>query len=156
MDAYDRCTNLEKKICLYCYHLWSRKRTYQTTHVSPPPPKPLHKSWFISRHSNYTFCPSWLIHFRHWYLCLYLALGFTIGWNINTGPQSKLSFLTRKFVIGIMYPYNSNKTNAQKSEISTKINVYSYRGAHRRASCSAGVICRGCGVVTCNIQLSVY
>ena len=29
-------------------------------------------------------------------------------------------------------------------------------GAHRLASCSAGVICRGCGVVTCNTQSSVY
>jgi len=26
-----------------------------------------------------------------------------------------------------MYPYNSDKTNAQKSEISTQIYVYSYR-----------------------------
>jgi len=33
-----------------------------------------------------------------------------------------------------------------------KIGVYSYRRAHRHASCSAGVICRGCGVITCNIQ----
>jgi len=55
-----------------------------------------------------------------------------------------------------VYPYNSDKTNAQKSEISTKIDVRSYRSAHRCVSCSAGVICRGCGVVTCNKQLSVY
>jgi hypothetical protein len=40
--------------------------------------------------------------------------------------------------------------NAKKSEISTKINVFSHRSAHRHASCSAGVICRGCRVVTCN------
>jgi len=66
------------------------------------------------------------------------------------------TFLTRKIVNGILYPYNSDKTNAQKSMISTKINVYSYRRAHRHASCSAGVICMGCGVVTCNTQLSIY
>jgi hypothetical protein len=36
---------------------------------------------------------------------------------------------TRKVVSGILYPYNSNKTNAQKSEISTKIDVDSYRRA---------------------------
>jgi len=47
--------------------------------------------------------------------------------------------LTRKVVSGVMYPYNSDKTNAQKSEISTKIDVCSYRRAHRHASCSAGV-----------------
>jgi len=67
----------------------------------------------------------------------------------------KRTFLTRKVVCGVLYPYNSNKTNAQKSEMSTKIDVYSCRRAHRRASCNAGVLCRGCGVVTCNTQLSI-
>jgi hypothetical protein len=41
--------------------------------------------------------------------------------------MNELSFLTRKVVSGILYPYNSDKTDAQKSEISTKIDVYSYR-----------------------------
>jgi hypothetical protein len=36
-------------------------------------------------------------------------------------------------VSGILYPYTSDKTDAQKSEISTKIDVYSYRKAHRCA-----------------------
>jgi len=31
-----------------------------------------------------------------------------------------------------------------------------YRKAHRHASCSAGILCRGYGVVTCNIQPSIY
>jgi hypothetical protein len=48
--------------------------------------------------------------------------------------------MTRKVVSGILYPYNSDKTNAQKSEISTKIDVYSYSMAHRHASCRAEVI----------------
>jgi hypothetical protein len=43
-----------------------------------------------------------------------------------------------------------------KNQIPTKIDVYSYRRTHRRASCSVGVICKGCGVVTCNIQPSIY
>jgi len=51
--------------------------------------------------------------------------------------------LTRKVVSGILYPYNSYKSNAQKLEVPTNIDVYSYRMAHRHASCSAGVICRG-------------
>jgi len=62
----------------------------------------------------------------------------------------------RKVVSGILYPYNSDKSNAKKSEMLTNIDVYSYRRAHRHASCSAGVICRSCGVVTCNIQPSIY
>jgi hypothetical protein len=37
--------------------------------------------------------------------------------------------LIRKVVSSIQYPHNSEKTNAQKSEISTKIDVYSYRRA---------------------------
>jgi len=55
----------------------------------------------------------------------------------------------------VAYPYNSDKTNAKKFEISTKLDVYSYRRAHRHTSCSAGVICRGCGVVTCKIRPSI-
>jgi len=51
---------------------------------------------------------------------------------------------------------NSYKTNVHKSEISTKINVFSCGRAHNCASCSAWVICRGCGVVTCNKQPSIY
>jgi len=68
----------------------------------------------------------------------------------------KLSFLTRKVVSGILHPCKLDKCNAQKLEITTNINVYSYRRAHRRASCSAGVICRDCGVVICNTQPSIY
>jgi len=58
--------------------------------------------------------------------------------------------LTRKVVSGILFPYNSGKSNAEKLEIPINIDVYSYsyRRAHRPASYSAGVICRGCGVVT--------
>jgi hypothetical protein len=52
-----------------------------------------------------------------------------------------------KLVSGVLYPYNSDKTNTQKSEISRIIDVYSYMRAYRHASCSVGVICRGCGVV---------
>jgi hypothetical protein len=37
--------------------------------------------------------------------------------------------LTRKAVSGVLYPYNSDKNNAQKSEIPTNIDVYSYRRA---------------------------
>jgi len=32
------------------------------------------------------------------------------------------------------------KANAQKLEISTKIDIYSYRRAHRRACCSSGTL----------------
>jgi len=92
---------------------------------------------------------------RHSLPWLSPALQFTVGWNINTDLWSKLKLLTRKVVSGVLYPYNSDKTNAQKLEISTKIDVYSYRRTHRHASCSAGVLCRGCGVVTCNIQPSI-
>ena len=55
--------------------------------------------------------------------------------------------MTRKIVSGVLYPYNSEKSNAQKSGIPTNIDIYSYRRAHRPASCSAGIICRSCGVV---------
>jgi hypothetical protein len=68
---------------------------------------------------------------------------------------STLPYVTREVVSGILYPYNSDKTNVQKSNISTEIDVYSYRRAHRRASYSAGVICRDCGVVTFNTVVNL-
>ena len=72
-----------------------------------------------------------------------LALQVTVGWNINTGLWNKHQLLTIKVVSTVLYPYNSDKTNAQKSKISTKIDVYSYRREQRHASFSAQVICRG-------------
>ena len=53
--------------------------------------------------------------------------------------------------ISVAYCTHIVHTNAQKWEISIKIDVYSYRRAHRHASCSAGVFCRGCGAVS-NMQ----
>ena len=40
--------------------------------------------------------------------------------EISTVAYEANTFLTRKFVSGVPYPYNSDKSNAPKSEISTK------------------------------------
>jgi hypothetical protein len=45
-----------------------------------------------------------------------------------------------KVVSGVLYPYNSDKTNTKKSEISRKIDVYSYSMAQKHACCSVGVV----------------
>jgi len=108
--------------------------------VPPPPPKPFHKHWYIRRHlltAHFSQLTKRLCHCMLW---LSPALRFTVGWNINTGLWSKNAFLTRKVVSGVLYPYNSDKSNAQKLEIPTNINIYSYRRAHRPASCSVGVV----------------
>jgi hypothetical protein len=76
--------------------------------------------------------------------------------KISTLAYEMIKLLTREVVSGVLYSYTSGKTNAQKSEIPTKIDVYSYRRAHRHACCSGGVICGGCGVLTCNTQTSLY
>jgi len=128
--------------------------------LPPPPPKPFHKHRYRRRHLVIAHF-SQLTNTVLTLLALIVAYsgvhcGFTVGWNINTGLWSKNSSLTRKVVSGVLYPYKSDKSNAQKLEILTNINVYSYGRAHRSASCSAGVICRGCGVVTCNTQPSIY
>ena len=65
--------------------------------------------------------PNWLIRFWQSLLWLSPALEFIVGWNINTGLWSENSFLTRKVVSGVLYPYNSEKSNAQKLEIPTNI-----------------------------------
>ena len=130
--------------------------SFRSKNVPPPLPKPLHKHWYIRRHFVTAHFLSWLIRIWHCLQWLLLALEFTVEWSINTGLWSKNSFLTRQVVSGILYPYNSDKSNAQKSEIPTNIDVYSYRRDHRCASCNAAVICRDCGVATCNTQPSIY
>jgi hypothetical protein len=95
--------------------------------------------WLESQLSLFMFCSEW-----------------TMGWIINTGLYNEPYLLTTQAVSGVLYPYNSGKTNAKESEISTKIDVYSYSMVHRHASCSVGVICRGCGVVPFNTQSSIY
>jgi hypothetical protein len=40
--------------------------------------------------------------------------------EISTLAHEANTFFAREVVSGVLYPYNSNKTNAQKLEISTK------------------------------------
>jgi hypothetical protein len=119
----------------------------------PPPPKPLHKRRYICCHlvtAHFSQLTNRVLTQLVFWLLLLLEL--TVCWNINTGLWRKNYFFTRK-VSGVLYLY---KCNVKKSEILTNIDVYSYRRPHRHASCSAGVICRGCGVVTCNTPPSIY
>ena len=95
-------------------------------------------------------CPSWLILFQTQHAFVFHEVH--CGLNINTDLWNKHYLLTRKVFSGILYAYSSDRTNVQKSEIFTKNDVYSYRRANRRASCSAAVLCRGCGAATCNTQ----
>ena len=86
----------------------------------------------------------------------FTSTGVYCGLNITTGLLNEHQLLTRKGFSGLLCTHSSDKTNAQKLEASIKIDVYSYRIDHRRASCSAGVLCRGCWAVTCNMQPSIY
>jgi hypothetical protein len=137
--------------------LWKGMLCFRKQNVHPPPPRPPHKHRYRRRQLvTAHFFSSWLARCTHWVLLLPLALEFAVCWNIDTGLWNKHSSLTMKIVSGVLYPYTSDKTNAQNSEMSRKINVYSYRRAYRRASYSVGVICRDCGVVTFNTQSSIY
>jgi hypothetical protein len=51
------------------------------------------------------------------------------GVEISTLAYEMNTLLTREVVSGVLYPCTSDRTNAQKLEISTKIDVYSYRRA---------------------------
>jgi len=130
--------------------------SFRSLNVPPPPPKPLHKHRYISRHLVTAHFSQLTKQLCHCVLWLSLALRCTVGWNINTGLWSENAFLTGKVVSGVLYPYNSEKSDAKKSEISINIDIYGYRRAHRPASCNAEVIFTGCGVVKCNTQPSIY
>jgi hypothetical protein len=129
----------------YASGLWNVMLCFRTRNVPPPSSKPPHKHRY--RRRQLVTAPFFPARFWQWVLWLPLALEFAMCWNIDTGLWNKHSFLTMKFVSGILYPYNWDKTNTQNSEISRIFDVYSYRRAYRRASCGVGVICRGCGVV---------
>jgi hypothetical protein len=129
---------------------------FRSQNVPHPPPKLLQKHRYISRHLITVYFSQLAKGLCHCVLWILLALRCTMGRNINTGLWSGNAFLTRKVVSGLLYPYNLDKINARKSEISINIHVYGYRRAHRPASCNVGVIFRGCGVVKCNTQPSIY
>ena len=89
--------------------------------------------------------------------CLFFHSHWSPLWvEISTLAFETNTFFMRNVFSGVLYPYSSDKTDAQKLDISTKINVWSCRRPHRHASCSAGVLCGGCRAVTSNTQPSVY
>jgi hypothetical protein len=49
---------------------------------------------------------------------------------------------------------NADFSAQTENKISMKIDVFSYRRAHRHASCSSGALCRGFGAIMCDTQLS--
>jgi len=72
--------------------------------------------------------------------------------------ETNIFFLTRKFVSGIQYPFNSDKTNAQNQRYPQKLMFTATAGPTDMSlvMLSAGILCRSCQVVTCNTQPSVY
>jgi hypothetical protein len=122
----------------------------------PPPPKPFEKPWFMCQHIVTAQFFQWVMLFEAQLAFIYCLPCSSLCIEILTLAYETQKLLTRKVVSGVLYLYTSNKTNVQKSEISTKIDVYSYRRAHSHASCSAGVMCRCSVVVTCNTQPSIY
>jgi hypothetical protein len=143
--------------------LWYSKRTLNISvplcsqNVSPPPPKPLQKPWFMCRHIANCAVLSASSMVRDTALFLYFLFWSRLWFEIST-----LVYITKcicwplRLSVAYCTHMIQTKLTLKKSEISRKIDVYSYSMAHRHASCSVGVICSGCGVVTFNIQSSIY
>ena len=124
---------------------------------SPPPPKPLQKPWFICWHiatAQFSQVSNAFVDTARLVSCLPCS-SLWVEISTLTYVTNSSCWPERLSVVYCIHN-NSDKTNPQKSEISTKIDVYSYSMAHRYASYSAGVICKGCGVVTFNTQSSIY
>jgi len=114
----------------------------RSQNVPSLPPKPLHKHQSIRRHlvtAHFSQLTNTSVTLR---ALIIVHSGVHCGLKYQHWPMKRKLFL-EKAVSGVLCPYNSDKTNAQNSEIPTNINVYSYRRARRPDSCSAGVICRG-------------
>jgi len=86
--------------------------SFKSQNLPPPPPKPLHKHRYISRHlltAHFFQLTNTVPTLRVFWLSL--ALEFTVWWNINNGLWNKNSFFTRKVVSGVLYLYKSDETN---------------------------------------------
>jgi len=100
--------------------------SFWSQNVPPPPPKPLHKHRYIRRHFI-------TVHFSQLTNMVLTLLGAIIacsgvhcGLKYQHWPMKQI--LIRKVVSGVLYPYNSDKTIAQKSEISTNLTFTATEG----------------------------
>jgi hypothetical protein len=130
--------------------------SFLSQNVPPPPPTPLYKHRYIRRH----FITAHFSQLTNTVLTQlahdYHLLGSSPWVEISTlAYEGNSSCWPEMLSVAYCTHIIQTKFMLKKSEISTKLHVYSYRRAHRHASCSAGVICSGCGVVICNIQPSM-
>ena len=129
--------------------------SFRSHNVPPPPPKPLHKHQYISRHLVTVIFPSWLNG------CVTACSDYRLLWGAlwveTSSLASEVKTLSWPERLSVAYCTHIIQSKVMlKSEISINIDVYGYRRAHRPASCNAGVIFRGCGIVKCNTQPSIY
>jgi len=126
--------------------------------MDPPPfPKPLQQPRFICQHTATAYLSqltntvpdtACFVCRVHW-SPLWVEI-WTLAYKTNTNcwPEMRpVVYCTHIFCTKLML---------KNWEISTKVNICNYKIAHRCASCSTGVLCRGWGPVTCNTQQSIY
>ena len=129
--------------------------SFRIQNVQPSPPKPLRKHRYRRTHFI-------TVHYSQLTNMVLTPLATIIacsevhcGLKYQHWPMKQKLFLYQKHYQWLLYPYNSDKINAYKSEISTNIDVYSYRQSNRHSSWIAGITCRGCGFVTCNTDVNL-
>jgi hypothetical protein len=135
------------------YVPWRSELVCAVINVPSPPLYLLQQSWYIFQHTG-ELCISQLSntvlekehflyrsHWSHvWVEYQQCAMKPVTNWRLNSFQWRAVTHIFR--------------LNIKILEISKKIDVYSYRSAHRHVCCSSGALCRGCGAEMCNIQPS--
>jgi hypothetical protein len=139
--------------------------SFRSQNVPSPHPKPL-KHQYIRRHlvtahfsqltnTVLTLLASWLIRF--WNCLLYRSLWSSLWVEISTlAYEAKILSWPER--LSVAYCTHIIQTKViLKNWRYPQISVFTAAGGLTDLpSCSAGVICRGCGVVTWNTQPSIY
>jgi hypothetical protein len=122
--------------------------SFRSQSVPPPIPKPLHKHRYIHSHLvTAHFSQLTTVCFDCHSLWVEIS---TLAYEVKSLPWREglsVAYCTHVIQTKVML----------KNQRYPQISMFTATGwAHRPASFSSGVICRGCGLVTCNIQPSIY
>jgi hypothetical protein len=137
-------------LCMWQVSWWSGLPVQWVTfppYPVPPTITPLKRQQILEVHTStslqskhISLCP--LHCSRQW-------VGF--GLNVTVCYATTTSLRSGRLPVAYCNAYFSTQT---ENETSMKIDVFSYRRAHRRASCSSGSLCGCFGAIMCDTQLS--
>jgi hypothetical protein len=123
----------------------------------PSPPKPLHKSQFICWHTVTVQFFEWVMLFETQLVFVYHLPCSSLWVEISTlAYEANKNCWAESLSVAYSTHIIQTKLMLKNWRYPQKLMFTAMEGPTDMPCCSAGVICRDCGVVTCNTQPSVY